>query len=215
MLTRYKDANIGANHARAPLSTQQRGVGGSHRRREYFCRFGSRGRSMARRGRAAVDVLMIGTGEYTTGFVDGGASKSDKGAGVVALTLFDLRKRVGLVGRTLLAGVRGAKMPGEPPGCGGWVWLALMREGTSWHRVMGPRDIDGAHRWCGAAQRYAPTCEPRLRTSTLHRSWTSRATRSRGTEKQTRRRTSKVGDCGQPRSQRSHRLMCCGLWLWL
>ena len=32
---------------------------------------------------APVDVLMVGTGEYTTGFVNGKASDSDKGAGVV------------------------------------------------------------------------------------------------------------------------------------
>jgi hypothetical protein len=40
-----------------------------------------------------VDVLMVGTGEYTTGYVGGQASDSDKGAGVVALTMFDLRRR--------------------------------------------------------------------------------------------------------------------------
>lgn len=50
-----------------------------------------------------VNVLMVGTGEYTTGFVGGGAANSDKGAGVVALTMFDLRRRskvdrVGMVG---------------------------------------------------------------------------------------------------------------------
>jgi hypothetical protein len=42
---------------------------------------------------AAVNVLMVGSGEYTTGYVDGKASDSDKGAGVVALTMFDLRRR--------------------------------------------------------------------------------------------------------------------------
>ena len=36
---------------------------------------------------------MVGTGEYTTGYVGGTASDSDKGAGVVALTMFDLRRR--------------------------------------------------------------------------------------------------------------------------
>jgi hypothetical protein len=40
-----------------------------------------------------VNVLMIGTGEYTTGYVHGQQSNSDKGAGVVALTLFDLQRR--------------------------------------------------------------------------------------------------------------------------
>jgi len=32
------------------------------------------------------------TGEYTTGYVHGSASDSDKSAGVVALTMFDLRR---------------------------------------------------------------------------------------------------------------------------
>lgn len=40
-----------------------------------------------------LDVLMVGTGEYTTGYVGGTAADSDKGAGVVALTMFDLRRR--------------------------------------------------------------------------------------------------------------------------
>lgn len=39
------------------------------------------------------NVLMVGTGEYTTGYVGGKAADSDKGAGVVALTMFDLRRR--------------------------------------------------------------------------------------------------------------------------
>ena len=34
-------------------------------------------------GPAPVNVLMVGTGEYTTGYVGGTASDSDKGAGVV------------------------------------------------------------------------------------------------------------------------------------
>jgi D-galacturonate reductase len=55
-------------------------------------------------------VLMVGTGEYTTGFVHGGASSSDKGAGVVALTLFDLRSQ-GLAGDLLMAGTNGTKFP--------------------------------------------------------------------------------------------------------
>ena len=40
-----------------------------------------------------IDALMIGTGEYTTGYVHGAAAQSDKGAGVVGLTLFDLRRQ--------------------------------------------------------------------------------------------------------------------------
>lgn len=56
-------------------------------------------------------VCMVGTGEYTTGYVGGGASKSDKGAGVVALTMFDLRKK-GKVGRLAMCGTNGAKFTG-------------------------------------------------------------------------------------------------------
>ena len=40
-----------------------------------------------------VNVLMIGSGEYTTGYVHGSATDSDKGAGVVALSMFDLRNQ--------------------------------------------------------------------------------------------------------------------------
>ena len=62
------------------------------------------------RERAAVNMLMIGTGEYTTGFVGGKAADSDKGAGVVALTMFDLRRR-GKVDKVGLCGTNGIKMP--------------------------------------------------------------------------------------------------------
>ncbi len=51
-----------------------------------------------------VNVLMVGTGEYTTGYVGGTAADSDKGAGVVALTMFDLRRR-GKVDRVGMCGV--------------------------------------------------------------------------------------------------------------
>jgi D-galacturonate reductase len=54
---------------------------------------------------------MIGTGEYTTGYVHERASASDKSAGVVALTLFDLR-RLGKVGRIAMVGTNGTKFPG-------------------------------------------------------------------------------------------------------
>jgi D-galacturonate reductase len=57
----------------------------------------------------ALQVLMIGTGEYTTGF-GANSAKTDKGAGVVALTLFDLRSR-GFVGKLHLAGTSGGKFP--------------------------------------------------------------------------------------------------------
>ena len=56
-------------------------------------------------------VLMVGTGEYTTGYVHDGASGSDKSAGVVALSLFDMR-RSGKVGRLMMAGTNGNKFPG-------------------------------------------------------------------------------------------------------
>ncbi|PYH92621.1 NAD(P)-binding protein [Aspergillus ellipticus CBS 707.79] len=56
-------------------------------------------------------VLMVGTGEYTTGYVGGTASTSDKKVGVVGLTLFDLRRR-GKVGDLSMVGVSGHKFPG-------------------------------------------------------------------------------------------------------
>ncbi|ACI65311.1 predicted protein [Phaeodactylum tricornutum CCAP 1055/1] len=58
-----------------------------------------------------VNVLMVGTGEYTTGYVGGGAADSDKGAGVVALTMFDLRRR-NKVSRVGMCGVNGKKFAG-------------------------------------------------------------------------------------------------------
>lgn len=51
---------------------------------------------------------MIGTGEYTTGYVHTTASSSDKKAGVIALTLFDLRRQ-GKIGRIAMAGTNGTK----------------------------------------------------------------------------------------------------------
>ncbi|KAI9045471.1 Gfo/Idh/MocA family protein [Aspergillus affinis] len=59
----------------------------------------------------APSVLMVGTGEYTTGYVGGAASGSDKKVGVVGLTLFDLRRR-GKVGKLSMVGVSGSKFPG-------------------------------------------------------------------------------------------------------
>jgi D-galacturonate reductase len=68
--------------------------------------------SVARSGNfMTVNALMIGTGEYTTGYVHGSASQSDKGAGVVALTLMDLRRR-GTIGRLAMTGTNGCKFPG-------------------------------------------------------------------------------------------------------
>ncbi|EGS21074.1 uncharacterized protein CTHT_0029150 [Thermochaetoides thermophila DSM 1495] len=57
-----------------------------------------------------LNVLMVGTGEYTTGFVGGGASSSDKKIGVVGLCMFDLRRR-GKVGKLGMVGVNGTKFP--------------------------------------------------------------------------------------------------------
>ena len=59
---------------------------------------------------ASPAVLMVGTGEYTTGFVSGTQSTSDKKIGVVALTLFDLRRR-GKVSDLSMVGVSGMKFP--------------------------------------------------------------------------------------------------------
>jgi len=60
------------------------------------------------------DVLMIGTGEYTTGYVHGKQSGSDKKIGVVALTMFDLQSphRGSKIGKAKLAGTNGTKFPG-------------------------------------------------------------------------------------------------------
>ncbi|MHC4995894.1 MAG: Gfo/Idh/MocA family protein [Planctomycetota bacterium] len=58
-----------------------------------------------------INALVVGTGEYVTGFVSGAASGSDKSAGVIGLSLFDLRRR-GLIDRIALAGTNGSKFPG-------------------------------------------------------------------------------------------------------
>jgi D-galacturonate reductase len=57
-----------------------------------------------------INVLMLGTGEYTTGFTGAGASDSDKSTGVVALVLLDLKRR-GKVGRVGMCGTNGPKLP--------------------------------------------------------------------------------------------------------
>ena len=57
------------------------------------------------------NALMIGTGEYTTGYAHDRGADSDKSAGVVALTLFDLRRR-GKIGDLKMAGTNGTKFPG-------------------------------------------------------------------------------------------------------
>ena len=53
--------------------------------------------------------LVVGTGEYTTGY-GLNSSKTDKAAGVVLLTLFEMRRQ-GVVGAIHLAGVNGGKFP--------------------------------------------------------------------------------------------------------
>ena len=58
----------------------------------------------------APKALIIGTGEYVTGLVHGSPSTSDKGAGIVALTLFDLRQK-GHLSDIILVGTNGEKFP--------------------------------------------------------------------------------------------------------
>ncbi|TAQ86652.1 hypothetical protein B7494_g5030 [Chlorociboria aeruginascens] len=69
------------------------------------------GKDAEPKGNKPLNVLMVGTGEYTTGFVGGGASGSDKKIGVVGLTLFDLRRR-GKVGDLSM----GRRYVDNPPG---------------------------------------------------------------------------------------------------
>ncbi|KAI8874530.1 NAD(P)-binding protein, partial [Backusella circina FSU 941] len=57
-----------------------------------------------------INVLMVGTGEYTTGYVNGSLSASDKKIGVIALTMFDLRRR-NKVNDISMVGVNGKKLP--------------------------------------------------------------------------------------------------------
>ena len=55
-------------------------------------------------------VLIVGTGEYTTGYVPHAVAAADKGAGVIGISFFDLQRR-GLVGKIHLAGTQGTKFP--------------------------------------------------------------------------------------------------------
>ena len=59
---------------------------------------------------APPNVLMLGTGEYTTGYTAQGAANSDKSTGVVALVMLDLRRR-GKVGKIGMCGTDGRKLP--------------------------------------------------------------------------------------------------------
>ena len=77
-------------------------------------RAASGGESAAKKSKgphAALNVCMVGTGEYTTGYVGGKAADSDKGAGVVGLVMMDLRTK-GKTDRLAMAGVNGTKFPG-------------------------------------------------------------------------------------------------------
>ena len=65
---------------------------------------------LTNRYRKLTYIFKVGTGEYTTGFVGGGASGSDKKVGVVGLTLFDLRRR-GKVAKLGMVGTNGTKFP--------------------------------------------------------------------------------------------------------
>jgi D-galacturonate reductase len=55
-----------------------------------------------------VACLMVGTGEYTSGY--GASAGSDKKRGVVGLTIFDLKRR-GFVSDVLMSGSDGTKLP--------------------------------------------------------------------------------------------------------
>lgn len=77
-----------------------------------------------------IDVLMVGTGEYTTGYVGGKAADSDKGAGVVALTMFDLRRR-NKVDRVGMCGVNGKKISRYPTPLGKIYRRSLQRYGSN------------------------------------------------------------------------------------
>jgi D-galacturonate reductase len=58
-----------------------------------------------------VNVVMVGTGEYTTGYIGRGVqNQSDKSSGVVALTMFDLRRRY-KVNQCAMVGRNGTNFP--------------------------------------------------------------------------------------------------------
>lgn len=56
-----------------------------------------------------LNVALMGSGEYTTGYVPGTSVKSDKKLGVVGLVMFDLKRR-GIVGDISIAGVTSSKV---------------------------------------------------------------------------------------------------------
>lgn len=61
---------------------------------------------------AKPSILMVGTGEYTTGYVNGTKADSDKSCGVVGLVMFDLREKGIIADRLVMVGVNGTKFPG-------------------------------------------------------------------------------------------------------
>eukprot|EP00049_Salpingoeca_infusionum_P002839 m.60442 g.60442 ORF g.60442 m.60442 type:complete len:419 (-) comp11819_c0_seq2:2407-3663(-) len=66
---------------------------------------------MAEMEEKPVSAVLVGTGEYTTGYVHSAGSKSDKKIGVVGLCMFELR-RLGRVDKISLAGTTGSKYQG-------------------------------------------------------------------------------------------------------
>ena len=78
-------------------------------------------------------VLMMGTGEYTTGYVGGKGADSDKSQGVVGLVCLDLMQK-GKINRLGMCGTNGTKLPGimkhmdkciGQVWCGGVVWCGV------------------------------------------------------------------------------------------
>jgi D-galacturonate reductase len=57
-----------------------------------------------------LNVLVVGTGEYVTGYVHSRQSESDKPIGVVMLSLIDLKRR-GFINSIALCGTNGTKFP--------------------------------------------------------------------------------------------------------
>lgn len=63
--------------------------------------------------RASSHNLYLSTSHaHPSRYVGGGAADSDKGAGVVGLVMFDLRRRGKVAQRLSMCGVNGAKFPG-------------------------------------------------------------------------------------------------------
>ena len=61
-------------------------------------------------GKLVPNILMVGSGHYTTGWVKGQQNKSDKKIGVIAPVLFDQR-RLGNVGNLSMVGTNGTRFP--------------------------------------------------------------------------------------------------------